>query len=63
MMTIPDLLPESLRGQWCIAGGYAACPALASDIDVWVYNAADALADLAAGQKLRLEFTFKTVDA
>lgn len=23
---------------WCIAGGYAACPALASDMDVWIYG-------------------------
>lgn len=30
------LLPEGTK--WCIAGGYAACPALASDIDVWVYG-------------------------
>lgn len=34
---IPEnLLPKGV--QWCIAGGYAACPALASDIDVWVLN-------------------------
>lgn len=33
-----NLLPEKWRNQWCIAGGYAACPALATDIDVWVYN-------------------------
>jgi hypothetical protein len=32
-------------------------------IDVWVYDAANALDDLEAGWKLRLEFTFKTVDA
>lgn len=29
-----NLIPEGLR--WCIAGGYAACPALAADTDVWV---------------------------
>lgn len=23
---------------WCIAGGYAACPALAGDCDVWIYG-------------------------
>lgn len=26
--------------KWCVAGGYAACPALASDIDLWVYGIA-----------------------
>lgn len=31
-------LPEQYRKQWCIAGGAAACPALAADIDVWVYG-------------------------
>lgn len=32
-----------LAGQhpWCIAGGYAACPALATDCDVWVYGVDD----------------------
>lgn len=34
-----SLLPEGT--QWCVAGGYAACPALASDVDVWVYNVAE----------------------
>jgi hypothetical protein len=24
--------------KWCVAGGYAACPALATDIDLWVYG-------------------------
>ena len=32
-----DLLPEEMRSQAFIAGGYAACPALASDVDLWVY--------------------------
>ncbi len=31
-----DMLPADV--EWCIAGGYAACPALAGDIDVWVYG-------------------------
>lgn len=31
-------LPEEFRERWCIAGGWAACPALASDMDVWVYG-------------------------
>ena len=31
------LLPAQYREQWCVAGGFAACPALATDIDVWVY--------------------------
>ena len=30
------LLPASIRSQAFIAGGFAACPALASDIDLWV---------------------------
>lgn len=34
------LLPEDTR--FCIAGGYAACPALAKDIDVWVYGVSEA---------------------
>jgi hypothetical protein len=31
-------LPEKYHKRWCVAGGYAACPALAKDIDVWVYG-------------------------
>jgi hypothetical protein len=31
------LLPGMYQEQWCVAGGYAACPALADDQDVWVY--------------------------
>lgn len=27
----------AMSRKWCIAGGFAACPALASDIDVWVF--------------------------
>lgn len=30
------LIPPGLR--YCVAGGWAACPALASDVDVWVYG-------------------------
>jgi hypothetical protein len=33
-----NLLPEPYRQSFCIAGGYAACPALAKDQDVWVYG-------------------------
>jgi hypothetical protein len=34
---IPNtLLPEQYRADAFIAGGFAACPALASDIDVWI---------------------------
>ncbi len=33
---IEGLLPPKTK--WCIAGGFAACPALASDIDLWVYG-------------------------
>ena len=32
-----ELLPSDLANCAFIAGGYAACPALATDIDVWVY--------------------------
>lgn len=35
-MIPPCLIPKGLR--WCVAGGYAACPALARDVDVWVYG-------------------------
>lgn len=38
MKFITDLLPATFQNSWCIAGGYAACPALAADIDVWIYN-------------------------
>lgn len=31
-----DFLPEQYQRSAFIAGGYAACPSLASDIDVWV---------------------------
>ncbi len=33
-----ELLPADLMGSAFIAGGYAACPALARDLDVWVYT-------------------------
>lgn len=33
-----NLLPEAYREQWCVAGGWAACPPLATDMDVWVYG-------------------------
>lgn len=33
------LLPEGTK--WCIAGGWAACPALAKDQDIWVLVDAD----------------------
>lgn len=42
------LLPEDLMGCAFIAGGYAACPALASDIDVWVKVADSAVAGSSA---------------
>lgn len=42
-----NLLPEQFRESWCIAGGWAACPALASDMDVWVFGVAtDKLAEV-----------------
>ena len=31
-----DLLPSQFQHKAFIAGGYAACPALANDIDVWI---------------------------
>lgn len=35
-MIPPTLLPDDLQRNAFIAGGYAACPALALDMDVWV---------------------------
>lgn len=35
-MIPPFLLPEDYHPNAIIAGGYAACPAMANDIDVWV---------------------------
>ena len=35
-MIPPLLLPAELREEAFIAGGYAACPALAQDVDVWI---------------------------
>lgn len=39
-----NLLPDGYK--WCIAGGWAACPALASDQDVWVYDRFSAAQDM-----------------
>lgn len=33
-----DFLPEQYRADAYIAGGWAACPSLATDIDVWVLS-------------------------
>lgn len=41
MNRIYDLIGSGT--QWCIAGGYAACPALATDMDVWIYQVKDDL--------------------
>lgn len=39
-----ELLPEGEK--WCVAGGYAACPALANDQDIWVMvNDEDSVTD------------------
>lgn len=38
------LLPEGVR--WVVAGGWAACPALASDQDIWVLVDADEMSDM-----------------
>jgi hypothetical protein len=45
LMIPKGLLPPDLEGSAFIAGGYAACPALATDIDLWVYVAGESLAD------------------
>lgn len=37
-MVPAGLIPKGY--EWCVAGGYAACPALAQDIDVWVWGVA-----------------------
>ncbi len=35
---IPEgILPESIGTRWCVAGGWAACPAQAADQDIWVF--------------------------
>jgi hypothetical protein len=52
-----NLLPEEYRGQWCVAGGFAACPALAEDIDVWVHGIPTA--DLEAARTKILEHLVK----
>ncbi len=41
MNTIRVILPEKYHDKWAIAGGWAACPALAEDMDVWVLGAAN----------------------
>lgn len=47
--------------RWCIAGGYAACPGLAGDCDVWVYQAENGQEErqhiLDALKRLRVDFT------
>jgi hypothetical protein len=36
---IPRPLLDAISGsKWCVAGGYAACPALSADIDLWIYD-------------------------
>lgn len=35
-MIVWDLVPKQWREDAFIAGGYAACPALASDLDLWI---------------------------
>ena len=41
-LTLPGLIPPGRH--WFIAGGYAACPALAGDIDIWILAHAEDLA-------------------
>lgn len=36
-----NLLPDAYRTSWCVAGGWAACPSLAGDQDVWVFGYPD----------------------
>lgn len=40
MITL-NCLPITFQHSWCIAGGFAACPALADDVDVWVWGRYD----------------------
>ena len=36
---IPRALATALNGlNWCVAGGWAACPSLATDRDVWIFS-------------------------
>src|SRR3990167_5083266 len=37
LMILWNLVPKEWRSQAFIAGGYAACPALASDLDLWIF--------------------------
>ena len=32
------LIPNIYRNSWCVAGGWAACPSLAGDKDVWIMD-------------------------
>ncbi len=41
MNIIQAILPKKYHDKWVIAGGWAACPALASDMDVWVLGIDD----------------------
>lgn len=38
MNFVTRLIPTVFEQSWCIAGGFAACPVLSADIDVWVYG-------------------------
>lgn len=48
-------LAQTISAEWCIAGGYAACPALAGDQDVWFFNVPD-FELVAAVAKLQNEY-------
>ena len=41
-----DLLPESHWESWCVAGGWAACPSLAGDQDIWLFEPKNCLKQL-----------------
>lgn len=49
----------ALSRDWCIAGGFAACPSLAGDCDVWVLDANDDIREpiLRQLQFVGVEFT------
>lgn len=36
MVRTSGLVPDKFQGDWFVAGGYAACPDRASDLDLWV---------------------------
>lgn len=35
---LDEFMLHDPAGDWCVAGGFAACPAAAADVDVWLYG-------------------------